>query len=699
MKNLAEKVRESPFHRGEREVQSRLGVRDQVEELGQRFIRDYLPQEHRDFYAQLSHLILGTVDASGRPWASVIVGPPGFIATPDERTVTVNAHRLHADPSNGNLSPGAPVGVLGIQYDTRRRNRITAKVEDVTEDVLKLRVDQTFGNCPQYIQARDAELTPDIAEIGDERPSVSFVKLNERTKAIISAADNFYIATCFMEDADNATQGADVSHRGGKPGFVRVEDDRTLIFPDFSGNNHYNTIGNITMSPRAGLLFIDFENGDVLHLTCTAEVVWDSEEKRAFVGAERLVRFTIDEGLLVQNAVPIRWDFIDYSPVLDRTGSWADVEAVLEARRSENRYRDYRVVRVERESSVISSFYLQPEDDEPLTCHKAGQFLPIEIFPNGKTDTVRRTYTISNAPNNKHYRLSIKREPAPQDGIPPGLASNYFHDTVQAGSVIRAYPPRGTFLLEENSVRPVVLMSGGVGITPMISMLEQLTAESDGCGCTRPIWFLHGAISGREHAFGRYVRRLAETWPCLTTHFAYSAPADTDVMGDDYDSRGYISIDLLKSILPLDDYDYYFCGPPPFMKAIYAGLKELNVSDDRIHYEFFGPGTTLLEEEPGHSQGLPSDRRSMSPVPVNFARSGVVATWDPTRGTLLDLAEAEGLNPLYSCRSGICATCQTVVTKGKVDYVDPPIAEAAEGTALICCSYPAEHSDELVLDL
>ncbi len=699
MKDTAEKGRESPFHRGEREVQSRLGVRDQVEELGQRFIRDYLPQEHRALYALLSHLIIGTVDASGRPWASVIVGRPGFIETPDERTLTINARRLYGDPSNVNLSADAPVGVLGIQYASRRRNRLTAKIKTVTDELLTLRVDQTFGNCPQYIQARDAELTPDVAEIGDERPSVSFTKLNKRTKAIIATADNFYIATCFTEDGSNATHGADVSHRGGKPGFVRVENERTLIFPDFPGNNHYNTIGNITMNPLAGLLFIDFETGDVLYLTCSAEIVWDSEEKRAFTGAERLVRFTIDEGLLVQNVVPIRWHFIDYSPVLDRTGSWAEVDATLQARRSESRCRDYRVVRVERESSVISSFYLQPEDHEPLTCHKAGQFLPIEIFPNGQTDTVQRTYTISNAPNGKYYRLSIKREPAARDGVPPGLASNHFHDAVRPGSVVRAYPPRGTFLLEENSVRPVVLISGGVGITPMISMLEQLVAEGESCGCTRPVWFIHGAISSREHAFGRCVRRLAQNWPCLRTHFAYSSPAVTDVQGKDYDSRGYISIELLKSILPLDDYDYYFCGPPPFMKSIYAGLKELNVGDDRIHYEFFGPGANLLEEKPGSNKGLPADRKSMSPVSVNFARSGVVATWDPTKGTLLDLAEAEGLNPLYSCRSGICSTCQTAVTKGKVEYVDPPIAETTEGTALICCSYPSDESDELILDL
>ncbi len=281
----------------------------------------------------------------------------------------------------------------------------------------------------------------------------------------------------------------------------------------------------------------------------------------------------------------------------------------------------------------------------------------------------------------------------------PGLVSNYFHDIVRTGSVIRSYPPRGQFVLVENSVRPVVLLSGGVGITPMISMLEQLCEESAVCGCSRPIWFIHGAISGREHAFGEYVRALADKWPCLNTHFVYSSPADTDVLGIDYDSEGFISIDLLKSKLPLDDYDYYFCGPPPFMKAVYSGLKGLNVSDERIHYEFFGPGTNLQEDEPKARTGVPADRGDVEPATVKFGRSGVVATWDETKGTLLDLAESEGLNPLYSCRSGICATCATAVTRGDVRYIDPAIGDPGDGAALICCAYPAEGEDELVLDL
>ena len=203
-------------------------------------------------------------------------------------------------------------------------------------------------------------------------------QFSDRAREMIALADNFYIATHCNDGADVVTCGADVSHRGGKPGFVRIENDRVLKFPDFYGNNHFNTIGNIHRNPRAGLLFVDFENGDLLYLTCAAEIIWDGEERNAFNGAERLVKFTLDQGLLVENAMPVRWNFLEYSPSLDMTGSWEEVDEKIAEQTSGNTYRDYQVTRVEPESEIINSYYLEPADDDEIHCHKAGQFLPIE---------------------------------------------------------------------------------------------------------------------------------------------------------------------------------------------------------------------------------------------------------------------------------------------------------------------------------
>lgn len=695
----------SPFHRGEREIQARLGVRDAIEDTGQRFIRDYMPDQHRAFYAQLPFVLIGTVDQAGRPWASVLAGRPGFAQSPDRDTLKIRARPVFGDPLNTNLSVGLPVGLLGIEYQSRRRNRMNGRIKTLNESGIEIKVDQTFGNCPQYIQARNFELLPEIDTVGDERSVWSLDSFSDRARDVISSADNFYIATHYCEDANDSSHGADVSHRGGKPGFVRIDDGRTLTFPDFPGNYHFNTIGNLLLNPRAGLLFIDFESGDLLYLTGSAKILWEGTERRAFDGAERLVRFELDEGRIVEQALPIRWKFIDYAPSLEKTGSWEEVSERVAARQNGNVYRQYQVLRLEPESEMITSFYLYPEDNDGIHCHKAGQFLPIEIQPPGAAAPIQRTYTISNAPNGAYYRLSIKREAPPRPDLPAGLASSYFHDHVKVGTRIRALSPRGQFTLDESGNRPLVLISGGVGITPMISMLEQLAKDTVGCGCQRQVWFIHGARNGKEQAFAGQVRDLAQNWPCLTVHFRYSQPLDSEVQGTDYDSVGHVDMPLLKSLLRFDDYEFYLCGPPAFMESLYAGLKSLKINDERIHYEFFGPGAALYSERPSGFESLPEALGNRPPVAVRFDRSDIEATWEPSQGTLLDLAESKGLQPAYSCRSGICQTCAIRVVSGTVDYLEPPMTPPPTDQALICCAYPRpktngdSEDDGLVLDL
>ena len=691
----------SPFHRGEQEIQSRFGVREQIENVGQRFIRDYLPDDHRQFYPQLPMLPVGSVDESGRPWASVLVGRPGFMNSPDPHTLEIHSRPLFGDPLNENLTQGVQLGLLGIEYATRRRNRLNGEVSLIEEAYLKISVGQSFGNCPQYIQARKFEFLSAVDHPGESRPVRRLHQFDDRAREIISRADHFFIATHLSDKTGDMTQGVDVSHRGGKPGFVRIDDDKTLTFPDFSGNYHFNTLGNILLNPRAGLLFIDFEKGDLLYLTCSAEIIWDSEECRAFAGAESLVSFTLDQGILVEDTMPIRWDFLEYSPSLEQTGSWDEVQTKMNELARGNVYCNYTVTKVESESEVITSFYLEPKESSRIACHDAGQFLPIEIQPPGSTEPIRRTYTISNAPNGDYYRLSIKREPPAKPDLPPGVSSNYFHDHVKVGSTIRAMTPRGKFTLDGSSTRPIVLLSAGVGLTPMISMLEQLVKNSDGCGCERQVWFIHGAMNSRTHAFNGQVRQLAAEYPCLKVHIRYSQASEEDIKGKNYDSTGYVDIDLIKSLLSFDDYEFYMCGPPPFMESLYEGLKDLNVSDERIHYEFFGPGATLLREHPGETVGLATDLSDRTPVQVRFEKSGSMAIWDPSKGTLLDLAESEGLRPAYSCRSGICQTCSTKIIAGEVDYLESPMATPDKGEALLCCSYPkpSAGSDEVILDI
>ncbi len=311
----------SPFHRGGQAIQDRTGVRERSEMIGRRAIRDHLPDQHREFYAQLPFVFLGALDRDGHAWASMLIGRPGFMYSEDPKSLEIRTPLVGGDPLNGQLEPGSAVGLLGIEYETRRRNRLSARVTTVNASGLSLQIEQTFGNCPQYIQARGLTLIDGIDSIGESKISKAITMFDSQAEELITSADNFYIASHDAEDAESVSNGADVSHRGGEPGFVKILDQHTLQFPDYRGNNHFNTFGNLLLSPQAGLTFIYFSTGDLLFLTGLAEIIWEGDEVAAIPGALRLVRFTLTHGRRVENAVPIRWDFQNYSPRLEHLKS------------------------------------------------------------------------------------------------------------------------------------------------------------------------------------------------------------------------------------------------------------------------------------------------------------------------------------------------------------------------------------------
>jgi len=677
----------SPFHTGEQQVQERLGVRDKIEAFAQRVVRDHLPDQHREFYQQLPFLILGSVDGNAQPWASMVTGRPGFITSPDERTLNITASPLFGDPLNVSLRPGAEVGVLGIDPKTRRRNRLTGRIGSVRPGGFTIVVDQTFGNCPQYIQTRTVEILPKIESIQNKRSVDSMHELNDATRTLIERSDTLFIASAYSDGEDTASNGADVSHRGGKPGFVRIEDKRTFVFPDFSGNNHFNTVGNIVLNPKVGFLFIDFETGDLVYMTGEAEIIWGGPEVQAFTGAERLIRFRADKVIRVENSLPLRFDFGEFSPMLDHTGSWVQTAETLAAEKERNDYIPFEVFDVRRESDEISSFCLRRKDGKALASHRPGQFLPIRLNIPGKDETVTRTYTVSDAPNGEHYRLSIKREGG------DALVSNFFHQQIQPGFQLEAMAPRGRFVLDQSTDRPVVLISGGVGITPMMAMTNSIIKEGLRTRKFRRTFFIHGTRSGKTHAFSEQIHQLATQHENLTSHIRYSRPNEDDRLGSTYDSEGYIDIALLKDVLSFDDYDFYLCGPPSFMQAIYDGLTGLGVRDERIHYESFGPAT-VLKHDALPSVPDTSNEPVDGPVTVRFANAEIEVEWSPDKGTLLELAEAAGLQPAFSCRSGNCGTCAVRLKCGAVNYLEEPIGPHGDDEVLICCSTPRSLAEK-----
>ena len=321
----------SVFHDGEARAHERFGMRERLEQVGPHVIRDAMPDEHRELFEELPMLIVGSLDAAGRPWASILFGQPGFVHSPDARTLRVDARPVPGDPLAAHLVAGAPLGLLGIQLETRRRNRMNGRVVEATADGFSVRVEQSFGNCPKYIQAREPHFTADPATYRTATPvQHEGAVLSAAASALVRRADTFFIASATADAATGsgrAGHGVDVSHRGGRPGFVSVGEENghtVLSVPDFLGNYLFNTLGNLIVHPVAGLLFVDFERGDVLGLTAEAEIVWDGPEVEAFPGAERLLRLRVVEGWSVAAAVPLGWSMPQPSPHLRGTGAWGE---------------------------------------------------------------------------------------------------------------------------------------------------------------------------------------------------------------------------------------------------------------------------------------------------------------------------------------------------------------------------------------
>jgi predicted pyridoxine 5'-phosphate oxidase superfamily flavin-nucleotide-binding protein len=317
---------ESPFHAGEQAAQQRAGSREQMEVAGRRVVRPAMPAQHRQFFAQLPFVVVGAVDAAGMPWATVLAGAPGLMGSPDPGHLRIAARPLAGDPLADALRAGADIGLLGIELHTRRRNRMNGRLVAVDETGLTVAVAQSFGNCPRYIQLRHwREASPD--EIG-VAPAWRGDALDAEATHALRAADTIFIATHHRDAGSVHSGGADVSHRGGKPGFIRVDGPRTLTFPDFNGNNYFNTIGNLVANPRAGLLVPDFERGSLLHLSGHSEIVWQGPEVDAFDGAERLVRLHVERVVRRPGVLPLRWQFEAMSPWLAQTGGWGTAAAL-----------------------------------------------------------------------------------------------------------------------------------------------------------------------------------------------------------------------------------------------------------------------------------------------------------------------------------------------------------------------------------
>ncbi|MFJ2538209.1 pyridoxamine 5'-phosphate oxidase family protein [Pseudomonas sp. NPDC087614] len=673
----------SPWHAGERQLQEHVGVAERMEAFGRKVIRTWMPDQHREFYQQLPFMLYGAVDAEGRPWASVLEGAPGFAHSPDPQRLQFAS--LPADDDPAPIRHGEPVGLLGIELHTRRRNRLNGHVTNLEASGFDVTVDQAFGNCPQYIQLRQFQRVPltDPAS----RPARHLDALDDAGAALIASADTFFIASYVDVDGQRSV---DVSHRGGQAGFVRVEGNR-LTIPDFAGNLHFNTLGNLLLNPKAGLLFIDFSTGDLLHLSGRTEIVLDGPQIEAFQGAERLWTFDVEKLVRRPAALALRWRFDGMSPTSLLTGNWAEADARLQAQALGNRWRPLRVAKIEAESRNIRSIYLEPDDGAGFPVFLAGQHLPLRFTLDGEVHI--RTYSLSSAPSDGFYRISVKRE---------GRVSSHLHEQIQVGDVLEARAPQGHFTVAPLERRPLVLLAAGVGITPLLSMLREVVYQGLRTRRIRPTWLLQSSRSLADQPFRKELDRLLDSaGDAVRVLRLLSQPEEDAHEGEDFDLHGRIDDAVLRNLLAVEDYDqidFVLCGPGAFTQGLYDSLRELDVRDAQIHAETFGP-STLKRRADADAITIEQPPAATTSVPVVFERSAKEARWQPDGGSLLELAESRGLHPEFSCRGGSCGTCKTRLVSGAVNYPQPPADIPEEGQVLICCAVPAQSEQPLVLDL
>ena len=349
-------------------------------------------------------------------------------------------------------------------------------------------------------------------------------------------------------------------------------------------------------------------------------------------------------------------------------------------------FRPLRVSAKRRESGSVTSLMLEPSDDRPLTAGLPGQFVVLRLRPTPDAPPLVRSYSLSGEPSDANYRVSVKRNPG-------GVAGAYIGDGVRIGDILDVTAPRGSFLLEPGG-GPVILLSAGIGATPLLAMLHALAAAKS----PREIWWVHGAHDGGEHSFAEEVNDCLGVLPHSHRHIRYSSPRPADRLAVDFDAPGRINVSVLKGLGVPSGGDFYMCGPPAFMTDLTADLAAWGVAADRVHSELFEagpaltPGISAAQPRPPH---MPAAAAGTGPL-ISFARSGLNVRWGQPFRSILELAEACDVPVRWACRTGVCHNCETPLITGSVGYQPDPLEPPADGNVLICCSRP---ESDIVIDL
>lgn len=621
----------SPFHEGELSVQTKLDVSDTARSNGV-VITNRIPGAALNFISQQSMVILGSTDINTRIWSSVIFGPTGFIEALDPFIVKIDFSETSisiTDPFWSNIQSNTQLGMIVIELGSRRRLRINGQIEKISENIYHINIDQAYPNCPQYIQRRHI-LHAKKETIENNTPDICGCNLNKNQNDIISNADTFFVSSAHPD------HGNDVSHRGGKPGFVKIISANQLRIPDYPGNSMFNTLGNFEINPNAGLVFIDFTNKKILQLTGKAKVLWFIENTDTeTAGTLRYWKFDIESWRESKISFDIEWEYLDASPHNPEISN-------------EQEKLQLTVDEIIQQSDKVKSFILK--SDITLPEFEAGSHLEITLDNN---NSLIKHYSILSNPNDlSHYEIAVLEQTESHGG------SYTMHRDIKQGDILNCSAPRNEFPVYKKAEHSI-LIAGGIGLTPILSMIEDLASRQRS-------YEVH--YTARTESDLIYIDRIKSIAGDKATFYTSS------------ENNARLNLDTLLN-KPEQSTHVYVCGPVRLINAVREISENYKWNDMNIHFESFGVSSNNVD----------------SSIEVTLKRSDIKLTV-PADKSILDHLLDNNINIAHQCKRGECGLCVTTVLEGTPEHKDVYLNnEQRKNSMCICVSRIKEG--KLILDL
>jgi len=619
--------KQSLFHPGELAVQALANEADIAQRNGT-VVSKHIIKGALSFIGQQSMTVVSSTDVNNQIWTSVLFGEPGFIKAKDDQHIVIDSKKTVQQPKDPlwrNIEYNSQVGLVIIELSTRRRLRVNGNISLLSNGQYEITVAQAYPNCPKYIQRRQPNLSEGVLTYDAPTPEFGS-ELTSEQLTLITDSDSFFVGSGVDEHHNDA------SYRGGDPGFVTIVHNRKLLIPDYKGNSMFNTLGNFESNEHAGLVFIDFESNKLLQLTGTAKVLWDQiDETNVTGGTKRYWHFNVISWQETALPPALNWTFFEYSPHNPKPLVSRKLSLVVSA--------------ITKKSDRIKSFKLTAKDGGMLPAFEPGSHLPLEIELSTKNIALRHYSITSSSHDNRFYEIAVQQEKQGEGG------SNYMHQKLGLGQTINSMYPVNDFSLSSPG-KHHILIAGGIGITPILSMLRYLAQKNES-------YELHYSVkSSNDLAFKEEIVKLAEK----NAHFYFTKEtSDKGVVPSRLDINSLFKQSKNSSHV-------YVCGPLKMIEAVKDNADENNWQPSHIHYESFGSSLQGSEQA----------------VEVKLQKSGKVIVIDPKQ-TLLDGLLAANINVPFACKRGECGMCVTEYVEGTPDHRDVYLTKDEKSHSLCLC--------------